>query len=109
MDTFFALLKKSLVATLFVIFAFVGTYVPQNFNEVETVHAAGGRSTFGGQLMLNISALAGNVEAAASAAYGAVTSALTKLMSKRNYIWTALLGLLLKTLFMKWSVNWSIG
>ncbi|MEN9922482.1 MAG: hypothetical protein RL097_759, partial [Candidatus Parcubacteria bacterium] len=41
MDTFFTFLKKSLVAMMFVMFAFVATYIPQDWNKVETVHAGG--------------------------------------------------------------------
>ena len=39
MDLFFDILKKGLVATIFVIFGFVATYVPQPFNQVKTVEA----------------------------------------------------------------------
>lgn len=42
MDTFFEILKKSLIATIFVVFAFVATYVPQpRINNVETAYASG--------------------------------------------------------------------
>ena len=44
MDIFFNYLKKGLVATVFIIFGFVATYIPQPYNEVRTVEAgaAGG-------------------------------------------------------------------
>jgi hypothetical protein len=47
MDTFFVHLKKSLVATLFILFAFVATYVPQDWNDIKQAHAgaAGGGAT----------------------------------------------------------------
>lgn len=40
MDTFFNILKKTLTATIFVIFAFVVTYVPQPFAERNTTNEA---------------------------------------------------------------------
>lgn len=47
MDTIFAILKKGLVATVFIAFAFAATYVPQNWNSIEYAHAgaAGGGAT----------------------------------------------------------------
>jgi len=39
MDTFFTLLKKSLVATVFIIFAFVAVYIPQPYNNVSEAEA----------------------------------------------------------------------
>lgn len=41
MDTFFSFLKKSLVATVFLMFALVATYTPQDWNKVEVAHAGG--------------------------------------------------------------------
>lgn len=41
MDTFFSLLKKSIVATVLVLFAFVVTYTPQDWNKIETAYAGG--------------------------------------------------------------------
>lgn len=41
MDTFFNLLKKSLIALVFVVFGFMATYVPQPFNNIDTVEAGG--------------------------------------------------------------------
>lgn len=38
-DSFFSILKKSVVAMMFVIFGFVATYVPQPINHIETVEA----------------------------------------------------------------------
>ena len=46
MDTFFTLLKKGLVATMFVVFAFVATYIPQPYNNVNEVHAGGAGGPF---------------------------------------------------------------
>jgi len=42
MDTFFSLLKKGLVATVFIMFAFVATYIPQPYNNVQEAEAGGG-------------------------------------------------------------------
>ncbi|MCA9354109.1 MAG: hypothetical protein KC877_01165 [Candidatus Kaiserbacteria bacterium] len=42
MDTLFALLKKTMVATIFMVFAFVATYVPHQWNKVEHTEAAFG-------------------------------------------------------------------
>ncbi|MCB9812390.1 hypothetical protein H6778_01900 [Candidatus Nomurabacteria bacterium] len=41
MDTFFTHLKKGIVATTFMIFAFAMTYVPQDWNQVKEAHAGG--------------------------------------------------------------------
>lgn len=41
MDAFFTYLKKSLVATTVIIFAFVVVYTPQHFNQVHEVEAGG--------------------------------------------------------------------
>ncbi len=76
MDTFFSILKKSLVATIFVIFAFVATYIPQPFNEVETVEAGGLGlgSTEPTQIANNVQLGAVNIATTASAAFDSVTS-----------------------------------
>ncbi|MCA9355128.1 hypothetical protein KC865_01070 [Candidatus Kaiserbacteria bacterium] len=42
MDTFFTILKKTVVATVFVIFGFIGTYVPQDWESVKVAEAGGG-------------------------------------------------------------------
>ncbi|MFT7644552.1 MAG: hypothetical protein ACI9BF_000201 [Candidatus Paceibacteria bacterium] len=77
MDTFFSILKKSLVATIFAIFAFVGTYIPQNWNMVEIAHAGGAMS--GGasewtQIGNNIQLGAVNATTGATAAATTVTA-----------------------------------
>lgn len=56
MDKFFHILKQSVVASIFVMFAFVATYVPQQWNDVETVHAgaAGGGATEVTQIANNV-------------------------------------------------------
>lgn len=41
MDTFFCYLKKTLVATMFVIFGLVATYTPQDWNRIQTAEAGG--------------------------------------------------------------------
>ena len=57
MDFFFNTLKKSLVATMFIVFAFVGTYIPQlptsGVQEVEA-GGAGGGATEGTQIANNV-------------------------------------------------------
>lgn len=39
METFFTLLKKSIVASVFMVFALVATYTPQDWNKVQTAEA----------------------------------------------------------------------
>lgn len=41
MDTFFSYLKKSLVASMFMIFAVVAVYTPQDWNKIEQAEAGG--------------------------------------------------------------------
>lgn len=64
MDTLFLILKKGLVATICVVFAFVLTYVPiaptSHVEQAEAAGAATGISTSLGQAIQNGSALAGN-------------------------------------------------
>jgi hypothetical protein len=77
MDTFFAILKKSLVVTIFVIFAFVGTYIPQNWNLVEVAHAGGpmGGSTLFAQIKNTTETIGTNAATSATAGFTALTSA----------------------------------
>jgi hypothetical protein len=42
MDSFFVFLRKSLVASVFIMFAVAAVYTPQNWNKVEYAHAGGG-------------------------------------------------------------------
>lgn len=84
MDTFFAFLKKSLVAIVFVIFAFVGTYVPHNLNKVETAHAV--FATEVTQILNNIQLFAVNLATTASAAYDAITSWATDNLYIKEYV-----------------------
>ena len=76
MDTFFTLLKKSLVATVFIVFALVATYIPQPYNNVSEVEAggAGGGSTLPLQITQNLNLIKTNIQATLSAGYDAVTS-----------------------------------
>ena len=87
MDTFFTTLKKLMVATVFLIFGFVATYVPQAWNEVRTVHAGGG---VGNALevtqLANLGQLEGiNISSSLSAAHNAVTSAATQSLVVKEY------------------------
>lgn len=84
MDTFFAILKKSLVAIVFVIFAFVATYVPHNYNKIEPVEAAW--STFPGQMVALVEQAATAISTAASAAYDAITSWATDGLWTKEYV-----------------------
>lgn len=76
MDTFFTFLKKSLVATVFLVFAFVATYIPQPFNQVDTVEAGGltGQATEFTQIANNVQLGAVNVATTASAGFNSITS-----------------------------------
>jgi hypothetical protein len=76
MDTFFAYLKKALVATVFVMFAVVATYVPQSWNDVKAVHAgaATGGATEVTQVANNVQLAAVNSATTISAGFDSVTS-----------------------------------
>ena len=76
MDYFFTLLKKSLVLTVFIIFGFVATYIPQPYNQVETVEAGGmtGGSTEPTQILNQIQLGFVNIAATASAAYDKISA-----------------------------------
>jgi hypothetical protein len=76
MDFFFALLKKTLVATVFVIFAVVATYTPQSWNDIKEAHAGGlgGGWTEPTQIMNNVQLGAVNIAETASAAANQITS-----------------------------------
>lgn len=76
MDIFFAALKKTLVATIFVIFGLVGTYIPQDWNKVEMAHAGGatGGSTEPTQILNNIELIGVNIASTASWALDKIIS-----------------------------------
>jgi len=76
MDSFFNILKKSLVLTMMLVFGFVFTYVPQYFNRVATVEAIGITTVEapGPQLTAVVATAA---SAAAGAAASGVTAGLT--------------------------------
>lgn len=74
MDTFFTILKKSLVATMFMVFAFVATYIPQPFNDIQKVEANPLGSTEPTQIANNIQLAAVNVATTASAGFDSATS-----------------------------------
>lgn len=75
MDTLFTYLKKTLVATMFVIFGFVGTYIPQTWNDtnsVESAHAQ--RATLGLQFVALVQQQGINVATTLSSAFDSITS-----------------------------------
>ena len=76
MDFFFALLKKTLVATVFVMFGLVATYTPQVWNNVEEAQAGalGGGATEWTQIANNVQLGAVNIATTASAAANQITS-----------------------------------
>jgi len=76
MDFFFALLKKTLVATVFVMFGLVATYTPQVWNNVEEAQAGGlgGGWTEPTQITNNVQLRAVNIAETASAAANQITS-----------------------------------
>lgn len=76
MDTFFTLLKKSLVATMFIVFAFVATYIPQPYNNVSEVEAGGigGGSNVFMQGVQNVTGIGTNIATTISSGLEAVTS-----------------------------------
>ncbi len=88
MDTFFTFLKKSLVATVFVMFALVATYTPQDWNKVETAHAgaAGGGATEITQIINEIQLLWINIQDTLSAGYNAITSWATDNLWVKEYV-----------------------
>lgn len=89
MDTFFTLLKKGLVATVFAVFAFVATYIPQPFNQVNTVEAGGlgGGATEWTQIANNVQLAGVNVATTASAGFNsAVAWATGSLWVKENIL-----------------------
>lgn len=88
MDTFFSLLKKGLVATVFLIFGFVATYVPQPYNQVEEAHAGGlaGGATEVTQIANNVQLAAVNVATTASAGFDAITSWATNSVWIKEYV-----------------------
>lgn len=84
MDTFFTILKKSLVATVFVIFAFAATYVPHNYNKIEPAQAVW--STLPGQMVALVEQAATAISTYASAAYDAITSWATDSLWTKEYV-----------------------
>lgn len=81
MDIFFTLLKKSLVATMFIVFAFVATYIPQPYNNVSEVEAGGigGGSNVFMQGVQNVTGIGTNIATTISSGLEAVTSYATNM------------------------------
>jgi hypothetical protein len=73
MDTFFNILKKSLVASMFVIFTMAATYVPQPSTPLAYAGAAAGGSTVWQQLYDNIQQIYTYIEQTATAISSAVS------------------------------------
>lgn len=91
MDNFFTFLKKGLVATIFVIFGFVGTYIPQDWNKVEQAHAGffssgGGQAKEVTQLVNMTQLLAVNIATTASWALDKITSFATHSIFTKDYV-----------------------
>jgi hypothetical protein len=88
MDTFFNLLKKGLVATIFIIFAFVATYIPQPYNQIQEVEAGPvGQAQEITQIANNVQLGAVNVATTASAGFDSITSFATgSLWLKENVL-----------------------
>jgi hypothetical protein len=89
MDTFFTLLKKSLVGTMFIVFAFVATYIPQPYNQVHEVEAGpgpGGGATLPMQITQNVNLAATNIAATASAGFDKITSWASNKLWVKEYI-----------------------
>jgi len=84
MDTFFIILKKSLVATMFVMFATVASYVPQP--NTPHAYAGGGVATMWQQLIDNIQQIYTGIETAASKAYDAVDGFMDKLENQKSWL-----------------------
>ena len=65
-----------MVLTVFIIFGFVATYIPQPYNQVETVEAGGmtGGSTEPTQILNQIQLGFVNIAATASAAYDKISA-----------------------------------
>lgn len=76
MDTFFTLLKKSLVATMFIVFAFVATYIPQPYNPISEAEAGGvgGGSNVIMQGVQNVTGIATTIASTVSSGLDAVSS-----------------------------------
>ncbi len=86
MDTFFSFLKKGLVATIFVIFGFVGTYIPQDWNKVELAHASGNISTETTQILNNLELIPINIATTASWFLDKITSFATHSLFTKDYV-----------------------
>jgi hypothetical protein len=86
MDTLFALLKKSLVAVMFVVFATAATYVPQPNTPIAHAGAAAGGATVFQQLIDGIQQVYTGIASAASAAYDAVAGYIDGLTWQKDWL-----------------------
>lgn len=89
MDYFFTLLKKSLVLTVFIVFGFVATYIPQPYNQINTAEAGGltGGATEPTQLLNNVQLGLDVAQNTLSAAYNAITSFATNSNWLKESVW----------------------
>ncbi|MCD5381068.1 MAG: hypothetical protein LR008_00655 [Candidatus Pacebacteria bacterium] len=103
MDTFFTYLKKTLVATMFVIFGFVGTYIPQTWDDSSVAVAYDATSGLQGaalvhQVTTGIETAGINIAATLSAAYDAITSWASNNLWIKEYVLDGLAWALAKQL-----------
>lgn len=87
MDTFFSFLKKGLVATVFIMFGLVATYVPQDWNKVELAHAGpgAGLATEATQVLNKLELIPTNIATTASWALDKITSFATNSLFFKEY------------------------
>lgn len=118
METFFNSLKKTLIATIFVMFGLVATYVPQTWNDnnnIGTVMAA--KATLGMQVVALVeqAATAANtsgilIQTTLSAGYNAITSWATNALWTKEYILDGIAWSLAKTMISSMTndmVSWA--
>lgn len=88
MDTFFTLLKKSLVASVFIVFAFAATYIPQDWNRIQQAHAGagGGGATEATQILNRIQLAAVNAATTATQAFTSIIAWATESLWVKEYV-----------------------
>lgn len=84
MDTFFTYLKKSLVATIFIVFGFVAVYTPQNWHNVPTAEAKVIPSTLPLQILGLFEQAGTFIQTTISAGYNAITSWATNYLALKD-------------------------
>lgn len=97
MDTFFTILKKSLVASVFVMFALVATYIPQP--DTPQVHATSIiGATFPQQIFDDIQQIYNNIVSAAQKAFDAIDKFMDKLTWQKDWLFDGLAWTVAKTI-----------